>query len=211
MRLKNLSMSFGIQQLFNNVNLYISENEKVGVIGVNGSGKTTLFKIIMVILEPGTSDIYDKVHKPTSATIEGGRRLYTNLKADNGTLNIRILGNNIGMNKYSYDTDCNFNLLANGLFNSGGGLIVYRPIDPKDPFPRYAPLANWKGKEYLITKLGYGVYTLTPEYQVVLSSFDIGKIRTYNASNKYLDYRLNTKEESEFIHKIFSNLFRIKK
>jgi len=61
MRLKNLSMSFGIQQLFNNVNLYISENEKVGVIGVNGSGKTTLFKIIMVILESGNGEIiFDK-------------------------------------------------------------------------------------------------------------------------------------------------------
>lgn len=52
MQLKNLSMSFGTQVLFENVNLHIAENEKVGVVGVNGTGKTTLFKIIKGILQP---------------------------------------------------------------------------------------------------------------------------------------------------------------
>lgn len=47
MNIKNLSMSFGTQELFNDVNLQIDENEKVGVVGLNGSGKTTLFKIMM--------------------------------------------------------------------------------------------------------------------------------------------------------------------
>ena len=47
MNIKNLSMSFGNQELFNNINIQIDENQKVGVIGLNGAGKTTLFKIIM--------------------------------------------------------------------------------------------------------------------------------------------------------------------
>ena len=47
MNIKNLSMSFGTQELFNDVNLQIDENEKVGVVGLNGAGKTTLFKIMM--------------------------------------------------------------------------------------------------------------------------------------------------------------------
>lgn len=47
MQIKNLTMSFGTQVLFENVNLNIPENEKIGVVGVNGAGKTTLFKIIM--------------------------------------------------------------------------------------------------------------------------------------------------------------------
>jgi hypothetical protein len=180
---------------------------------VLGNQRTELrkYELPETFIEPGNSNIYDKAHKPTGSIMDGGRKLYTNLKADNSTLVVRILGNNIGMNKYKYDTTCNFNLLANGLFDSGNGRIVYRPIDPKDPFPRYAPLSNWKGRETLITKRGYGVYTLTPEYQVILSSLDISNIRSYNSSNKYLDYKLNNKEESEFIHKIFSNLFRIKK
>lgn len=47
MNIKDLSMSFGTQELFNDVNVQIPENEKVGVVGLNGAGKTTLFKIIM--------------------------------------------------------------------------------------------------------------------------------------------------------------------
>ena len=47
MNIKDLSMSFGTQELFNDVNVQISENEKVGVVGLNGAGKTTLFKIMM--------------------------------------------------------------------------------------------------------------------------------------------------------------------
>ncbi len=47
MQLKDLSISFGTQEIFSNININIPENERVGVIGVNGSGKTTLFKIIM--------------------------------------------------------------------------------------------------------------------------------------------------------------------
>lgn len=47
MNIKNLSMSFGNQELFNDINIQIDENQKVGVIGLNGAGKTTLFKIIM--------------------------------------------------------------------------------------------------------------------------------------------------------------------
>lgn len=39
-------MSFGTQVLFENVNLNIPENEKVGVVGVNGAGKTTFLKLL---------------------------------------------------------------------------------------------------------------------------------------------------------------------
>jgi ATP-binding cassette subfamily F protein 3 len=57
MRLKNLSMSFGTQELFKNINLYIGETEKVGIVGVNGAGKTTFFKIIMGIISPDAGEI----------------------------------------------------------------------------------------------------------------------------------------------------------
>ena len=51
MQLNDLSMSFGTQELFKNINLFIGKNEKIGIIGVNGAGKTTFFKIIMGIIE----------------------------------------------------------------------------------------------------------------------------------------------------------------
>ena len=52
MQLKDLTMSFGQEKLFENVNLTINENEHIGIVGVNGAGKSTLFKLIMKELEP---------------------------------------------------------------------------------------------------------------------------------------------------------------
>ena len=57
MNIKNLTMSFGTQELFKNVNIYISENEKVGIVGVNGAGKSTLFKIILGQEDPSSGKI----------------------------------------------------------------------------------------------------------------------------------------------------------
>ena len=47
MEIKNLSLSFGTQQIFRDANVYIPDNEKVGIVGINGAGKTTLFKLIL--------------------------------------------------------------------------------------------------------------------------------------------------------------------
>ena len=57
MQIKNLTMSFGTQVLFENINLNIPENEKVGVVGVNGAGKTTFFKIVMGLEYPDDGEI----------------------------------------------------------------------------------------------------------------------------------------------------------
>ncbi len=46
-QLTNLSKSFGGQTLFNDVNLKLARNQKIGFVGRNGSGKSTLFKIIL--------------------------------------------------------------------------------------------------------------------------------------------------------------------
>ena len=57
MNIKNLSMSFGLQEIFEDVTLQIKEKEKVGIIGVNGAGKSTFFKLIMGKLEPDAGKI----------------------------------------------------------------------------------------------------------------------------------------------------------
>ncbi len=57
MQIKNLSLSFGVQEIFNDINLRIDENEKVGIIGNNGAGKTTFFRIVLGELEPDEGKI----------------------------------------------------------------------------------------------------------------------------------------------------------
>ena len=46
MQIKNLTMSFGTQVLFESVNLNIPETEKVGVVGVNGAGKKHFLRLL---------------------------------------------------------------------------------------------------------------------------------------------------------------------
>lgn len=43
----NIAKSFGIDLLFENVNLTISDGDKIGLVGRNGSGKTTLLRILL--------------------------------------------------------------------------------------------------------------------------------------------------------------------
>ena len=44
--LENISKTYSEKVLLNNINLSISDGEKIGLIGLNGAGKTTLLKVI---------------------------------------------------------------------------------------------------------------------------------------------------------------------
>ncbi len=49
--IKNLSFAYGFNDIFENVNLQIDSNWKLGLVGRNGRGKTTLLKILNSELE----------------------------------------------------------------------------------------------------------------------------------------------------------------
>jgi ATP-binding cassette, subfamily F, member 3 len=52
LQLTNLSLSFGGQDLFRNLNWHLRKEDRVGLVGPNGAGKTTLFRIITGQIEP---------------------------------------------------------------------------------------------------------------------------------------------------------------
>lgn len=52
-----LSMDFGEQRLFDNMNFEVQNDDRIGLIGVNGSGKTTLFKLLTGELIPSKGSI----------------------------------------------------------------------------------------------------------------------------------------------------------
>ncbi|MSQ47737.1 MAG: ABC transporter ATP-binding protein [Deltaproteobacteria bacterium] len=57
LQLSNLSLSFGGQDLFRNLNWYLRKGDRVGLVGPNGAGKTTLFRLITGQVEPDTGSI----------------------------------------------------------------------------------------------------------------------------------------------------------
>ena len=49
---EHLSINFGMKQLLTDVNFYLNEGDKVGIIGINGTGKSTFLKVLAGRLEP---------------------------------------------------------------------------------------------------------------------------------------------------------------
>lgn len=54
----DLSVSFGTRKILNRISFSLSENDKLGIIGVNGCGKSTLFKVITGELEPDEGQVF---------------------------------------------------------------------------------------------------------------------------------------------------------
>ena len=49
---EHLSINFGSRQLLDDVNFYLNEGDKTGVIGINGTGKSTFLKVLASVAEP---------------------------------------------------------------------------------------------------------------------------------------------------------------
>ncbi len=56
-QLSNISKHFGLQVLFEDLNLLIGKRERIGFVGRNGSGKSTLFKIILGEVTADSGDV----------------------------------------------------------------------------------------------------------------------------------------------------------
>ncbi len=89
----NISLSYGTQVLFKEVNLKFTPGNCYGIIGANGAGKSTFLKILSGEIEPDTGEII----------ITPGERLAT-LKQDHFKYNdYRVIDTVIMGFKHLYD------------------------------------------------------------------------------------------------------------
>ncbi len=77
----NLSLSFGPQDIFREVNWHVGPTDRVGLIGNNGSGKTTLMRLIAGEIEPDEGMVSCAKHTsfaylPQYGVVHGNRTLY---------------------------------------------------------------------------------------------------------------------------------------
>ena len=54
---EHLTIDFGSRRLLDDVNFYLNEGDKTGIIGINGTGKSTLLKVLAGVLEPDAGTI----------------------------------------------------------------------------------------------------------------------------------------------------------
>ena len=86
LQLTNLSLSFGGQDLFRNLNWHLRKGDRVGLVGPNGAGKTTLFRIITGQIEVDTGSIQRGRevtigYLPQEGIEVAGRRLFAEARA----------------------------------------------------------------------------------------------------------------------------------
>ncbi|KEI17458.1 ABC-F family ATP-binding cassette domain-containing protein [Clostridium haemolyticum] len=55
---KNITKSYGIDEILKNITFNIDEGEHVGLVGCNGAGKSTLFKILTKQLDADSGDMF---------------------------------------------------------------------------------------------------------------------------------------------------------
>ena len=58
--LKNMSLHFGLNPLFDDITLHIKKGDKICLIGRNGSGKSTLLKVISGLMDIDSGETYSE-------------------------------------------------------------------------------------------------------------------------------------------------------
>ncbi len=79
---KNISKSYGIDEILKDITLSINEGDRVGIIGANGEGKSTLFKILTKQLNFDDGEIFIDKNKTVGYLAQ-----HLNLDSDNTIFN----------------------------------------------------------------------------------------------------------------------------
>lgn len=116
-KIEHLNKSYADKEIFNDLNLSISEHERIGLVGINGTGKSTLLKVIGGLDEDFTADIthpnqYRIRYSSQKQDLNGHMTVFEAvLSSDTPTLRI-IKKYEEAVNRYALDqSDSNFNKL----------------------------------------------------------------------------------------------------
>ncbi len=114
-KIEHLNKSYADKEIFNDLNLSISEHERIGLVGINGTGKSTLLKVIGGLDEDFTADIihpnqYRIRYSSKKQDLNGHMTVFEAvLSSDTPTLRI-IKKYEEAVNRYALDqSDSNFN------------------------------------------------------------------------------------------------------
>lgn len=114
-KIEHLNKSYADKEIFNDLNLSISEHERIGLVGINGTGKSTLLKVIGGLDEDFTAYIthpnqYRIRYSSQKQDLNGHMTVFEAvLSSDTPTLRI-IKKYEEAVNRYALDqSDSNFN------------------------------------------------------------------------------------------------------
>lgn len=109
-KIEHLNKSYADKIIFDDLNLSISEHERIGLVGINGTGKSTLLKVIGNIDDDYTADIthpnqYRIRYSSQKQDLDGDMTVFQAvLSSDTSTLQI-IKAYEEAVNAYSQQQD----------------------------------------------------------------------------------------------------------
>ncbi|MCG2366161.1 ABC-F family ATP-binding cassette domain-containing protein [Staphylococcus epidermidis] len=114
-KIEHLNKSYADKEIFNDLNLSISEHERIGLVGINGTGKSTLLKVIGGLDEDFTADITHpnqyRIRYSSQKQDHNGHMSVFEAVLSSDTPTLRIIKKyEEAVNRYALDqSDSNFN------------------------------------------------------------------------------------------------------
>ena len=226
---EHLSINFGSRQLLDDVNLYLNEGDKIGVIGINGTGKSTFLKVLSGVIEPDSGTLsrnpnvqisflsQNPVMEPTATALE---QVFLHYPAEFRQLNeyeAKAMLDRLGI------PDCNQPVgelsggqrkrvaLAAALIHPADVLVLDEPTNHLDS-EMVAWLEDWlrrfKGGLIMVTHDRYFLERVVNH----ITELDRGKLYHYEANySKYLELKAERLEMAEASERKRQSILRVER
>ena len=226
---EHLSINFGSRQLLDDVNFYLNEGDKVGVIGINGTGKSTFLKVLSGVTEPdgGTISRNPNVQVsllPQNPAMEESatvlEQVFLHFPAEFRELNeyeAKAMLNRLGITDFAQKVGTLSGgqrkrvALAAALIHPADVLILDEPTNPLDS-EMVAWLEDWlrrfKGGLVMVTHDRYFLERVVNH----ITELSRGKLYHYEANySKYLELREQRAEMAEASERKRQSILRVER
>ena len=226
---EHLSINFGSRQLLDDVNFYLNEGDKVGVIGINGTGKSTFLKVLSGVTEPdgGTISRNPNVQVsllPQNPAMEESatvlEQVFLHFPAEFRELNeyeAKAMLNRLGITDFAQKVGTLSGgqrkrvALAAALIHPADVLILDEPTNPLDS-EMVAWLEDWlrrfKGGLVMVTHDRYFLERVVNH----ITELSRGKLYHYEANySKYLELREQRAEMVEASERKRQSILRVER
>ena len=226
---EHLSINFGSRQLLDDVNFYLNEGDKVGVIGINGTGKSTFLKVLSGVTEPDGGTIsrnpnvqvsllpQNPVMEESATVLE---QVFLHFPAEFRELNeyeAKAMLNRLGITDFAQKVGTLSGgqrkrvALAAALIHPADVLILDEPTNPLDR-EMVAWLEDWlrrfKGGLVMVTHDRYFLERVVNH----ITELSRGKLYHYEANySKYLELREQRAEMVEASERKRQSILRVER
>ena len=226
---EHISINFGSRQLLDDVNFYLNEGDRTGIIGVNGTGKSTFLKVLAGFAEPDRGTVsrdpnvqisylsQNPVMEDTATVLE---QVFLNMPAEFRQLNeyeAKTMLNRLGITDYEQKVGTLSGgqrkrvALAAALIHPADVLVLDEPTNHLD-----AAMTAWL--EEWLQKFRGGFVMITHDRYFLervvnhITELSRGKLYHYEANySRYLELREQRAEMAEASERKRQSILRVER